>query len=117
MALIVTNQLEWSVKNGESINLSSKYWSYPIRQNALMDSKVAELLEGENKNWNLRKLYLPFDQQATRDISQTQPSWSDMKDWFAWLRSTSGSYSVKKVTKFSLVPTTQVSKILISFLG
>lgn len=90
------------VGNGKTISVWVDRWiegdvrRAPLMKNILVDLelKVSDLVDIQNRWWNLDKLHeLFFEEDITRILSMKVPF--DQEDYWVWLHNRNGSYSVR----------------------
>lgn len=114
----------WSVGDGLSIHIMKDSWILGFQnleteidsrsmlhngQSALIDGKVASLIDSDTKWWDVSKVRALFNPKIAEEILKLNPSTSNGVDKWIWNHEKSGKFSVKSAYRFFKSCTTQIN--------
>lgn len=89
----------WIVGNGESRDVEADNWlasgAKERLRNEGVDIRVRELIDQNQKGWDIRKVREIIDPSSVLQVLQTPLRWTDGNDVLIWPHSKSGEYTVK----------------------
>lgn len=96
---MVLNSANWRIGNGDSVDICKSRWlaSGDLIQDHpnLPCSKVSELIESNNRSWNIPKIKSIFRPEIAIKVIQTPLNWSGGQDSLWWPFAKNGDFSVK----------------------
>lgn len=114
---VILKSARWLVGDGETVNIQEDRWLASGEiiegQRGVQVTRVRELIDGNNKSWNLNRIRHHFDPGITKKILETPIRRTTGQDLLCWPPSKSGEFSVKsgyyEVRKNRMEPTATAS--------
>lgn len=99
---IVSNNLEWKVRNGRDIWLyNNRFWKQPYQDNPGFLHVLNLLVQGKGE-WDQSKLMVVYSQNSIQQITNSIPLAIGIKDNLVWKVNPQGIYKVKGANNLML---------------